>query len=285
MKNLLYISAKTSKLALLTALLAIPPGSAAAATTMAHWTFSQTQGPVVNEEAAIERDVKLRHSGWAGYSIDNGDDGEVNRDGERVTFNGQRDSIILIDDANHTDFNPGPESLIITMQFAVDQSALNNEALAPKETWNLIQKGRFNNSGGQWKMQIRKAPAGRLFLQCLINDDKPDTRREAAQIALQKPWVKESHTLLGRCVLNRPANELILELTNLTIGSSKSKVTTTTLSTDFGNVDPQAGDCGTPNAFGGNVSIGNKPLCPDQELDTDDAFRGVVFSAQIERSK
>ena len=52
---------------------------------------------------------------------------------------------------------------------------------------------------------------------------------------------------------------------------------------EFGTVAPEAGECGTSESYGGNVAIGNKPLCPDQELDTNDAFRGEVFNVRIER--
>lgn len=272
----------STKAALLTALFMLTNGNASSSVTVAHWTFSETNGPIVNTKPQADGKTPALHNGWVGYSTNIGDDNEVDRNGRRASFNGHRDSIILIDDENHSDFNPGDESLIVTVEFAVNQSALNDEALAPKETWNLIQKGRFNNSGGQWKMQIRKAPRGRLFLQCLINDNKPDTRREATQIPLKKTWITNSHILSGRCTLNRQANELKLELTDLTSGKSESPKTST-LPNDFGSIAPEAGECGTPESWGGNVSIGNKPLCPDQELDTDDAFQGEVFNARIER--
>lgn len=274
-----------AKLTTMTALLAVAftlATSYAAEATIAQWDFNQTEGPVANMQVKKSREAAVNHQGWVGYSSDTSDDSEVSRDGTRAAFNGQRNSIILIDDTNHTEFNPENKSLVITVRFKVDRSALSDEALAPKGTWNLIQKGRFNNKGGQWKMQIRKAPDGRLFLQCLINDDLPDTKREAAQTVLDKNWLKSGDTLNGRCTLNRQQNALNLELTNLTTGTAESPVTTT-LRANFGNVAPIAGECGSPNAFGGNIAIGNKPLCPNQQLDTDDAFRGEVLSAQIQR--
>ena len=271
----------TAKTALFVAAFSVATSYAAEA-TIAQWDFSQTEGPVANMQVKASNEAAVSHNGWVGYSPDTSDDSEVNRDGTRAAFNGQRNSIILIDDTNHAQFNPENESLVIAVEFKVDQSALSDQALAPKGTWNLIQKGRFNNKGGQWKMQIRKAPDGRLFLQCLINDDRPDTKREAAQTVLDKNWLKSGDTFNGRCTLNRQQNTLNLELNNLTTSTAETPVTTA-LRANFGNVAPIAGECGSPNAFGGSIAIGNKPLCPNQKLDTDDAFRGEVFGAQIMR--
>ncbi|MBX2878512.1 MAG: hypothetical protein KTR32_01210 [Granulosicoccus sp.] len=255
-------------------------------TTIAFWDFSEPAGPVINSvvnaEVNVSEATSARHGGWVGYSVDTSDDGEVERDGSRAAFNGERDSIVLIDGTDHTEFNPDDGSLVITLQFAVDRSALSEAALAPKGTWNLIQKGRYNNQGGQWKMQIRKAPAGRLFFQCLINDDNPDIKRAVAQTVLKKRWIEKGYVFTGRCTLNRQSNELSLELSNSTTGNTQSPVKTS-LHPDFGNVAPRAGECGSPNSFGANVAIGNKPLCPNQTLDTNDAFRGEVFSAHIKR--
>lgn len=282
MKILVSWFTLTTSATLLIALFLITQTHAAAKTTISRWTFNETEGPVVNTNTPADGDVSASHNGWVGYSANASDDNEVDRNGSRATFNGHRNSIILIDDVNHSDFNPGDGSLIINMEFLVNQSALNNEALAPKETWNLIQKGRFNNIGGQWKMQIRKGPKGRLFLQCLINDNKSSTKREAGQIRLQDTWILNNHVLFGRCTLNRLANELKLELTDLKSGKTVSSVPKA-ISSDFGSVVPEAGECGTSESYGGNVAIGNKPLCPNQALDTNDAFQGEVFSVVIER--
>ena len=217
-----------------------------------------------------------------GYSLDESDDGEVDRDGPWVRFNGQRDSIILIDADRHADFNPGGGSFAVTVQFVIDRAVLDTEALGPGETWNLLQKGRYNNAGGQWKLQIRKNRSERVFFQCLINDDRPDTPKAAAQIAVSRAWILDSDTLEGRCTLEREANRLSVELTDTTRGIDVPRVTRS-LPADFGAVSPRAGECGSPEAFGGNVAIGNKPMCPDQELDTDDAFRGEVHSVRLDR--
>lgn len=251
-------------------------------TVIAHWTFSESSGPVINAGPVVKGQSSVNHNGWVGYTASADDDTQVERNADQAIFNGNRNSIILIDDAHHTDLNPGDGSLIVTMEFQVNQSALDDKALAPKETWNLIQKGRFNNTGGQWKLQIRKGPQKRLFLQCLINDNKPGTKREAGQIHLEDRWVANKHTLLGRCTLNRQTNELKLELTDLKSGKTVASVANA-ISKDFGAVAPESGACGTPESFGGNVAIGNKPLCPDQELDTNDAFQGAVSSVLIER--
>ena len=145
-----------------------------------------------------------------------------------------------------------------------------------------MQKGRFNNSGGQWKIQVRKNHSGRVFLQCLVNDNKTDSKKESVQIRLKNAWISDENTLEGRCSLNREKNELSAELTNLTTGvSARSK--TAELNNNFGAVAPHAGECGSPESFGGNVTIGNKPLCPNQQLDTNDAFRGKVQSILIQR--
>lgn len=280
------------------ALLALVPcafaSTNALTNTVANWTFSQSAGPIVNTQVSDDQNDPAtnsatknsrnnpRNNGWTGYSPDSDDDNEVDRNGSHARFNGQRNSIVLIDDANHTDFNPGYDSLVVTAQFAINRSALNEEALGFNQTWNLVQKGRFNNAGGQWKLQIRKNHSGRIFLQCLVNDDKPDTRRVAAQIPLKKAWLNDEQTLEGSCTLNRKTNELSAELTNTTQNINVPAITKA-LTEDFGAVAPQAGMCGSPEAFGGNVAIGNKPLCPDQKLDTNDAFRGKVHSVLIQR--
>lgn len=255
-----------------------------ATTDVVYWSFSETTGPVINTQSPLNQSdsaADSTYNGWVGYSPDN-DDGEVDRDGSHARFNGQRNSIVFIANASHADLNPGNESFIVTAHFAVDQSVLSDEALGRNQTWNLVQKGRFNNLGGQWKLQIRKNHSGRIFLQCLFNDNQPDTPKESIQIPLNKTWIRGDHMLKGRCTLDRSANQLSVDLTNTTkdINVARKK---TELRNNFGSVVPQLGECGTPNAFGGNVTIGNKPLCPKQQLDTDDAFRGKVYSVRIQR--
>lgn len=258
------------------ALLFVLAPNAQANGTVAHWTFEQTKGSVVNTQSHNNQ-----NDGWIGYSPDNTDDNEVERNASMVAFNGARNSIILIDDANHTDFNPGLNALVISARFVVDRSVLDEDALGLNQTWNLVQKGRFNNVGGQWKMQIRKSHNGRLFLQCLVNDDKPETKSTKVQVVLKPKWINSDHIFEGRCELSRKDKELRVDLTNTTQGN-KTLRKTSEVPAEFGAVAPQAGECGTPQAFGGNVAIGNKPLCEDQELDTDDAFRGTVFSIKID---
>ena len=254
------------------------PVSNAAAETVAHWTFSQTSGSVINTSTTGSE----RNNGWIGYTSDNSDDTDVVRDGTGASFNGQRNSIILIDDSNHIDFNPGIDSFAISSQFIVDQSVLTEATLGLNQTWNLVQRGRFNNSGGQWKMQIRKSHSNKLFLQCLVNDDKPETKSAKVQIMLKPAWIKANHSFEGRCTLDREDQQISVELTNTT-QDKKAKHKAEALPSGFGSVAPRAGECSSPESFGGNVAIGNKPLCPDQELDTDDAFRGVVFSVSVHR--
>jgi len=274
----------TAKATLLAALSAFG-FTANASETIAYWTFSQTEGPVINEHISENKNhstAKQRHQGWIGYSSNNSDDDEVLRNGSHARFNGQRNSIVLIDDTEHLDFNPRNESFIISTHFSIDQSVLSSNALGPNQTWNLVQKGRFNNTGGQWKLQIRKNNNGRIFLQCLMNDDQRDTKKASVQIALKQHWILNEEPLKGRCELNRAESELRLELTTANL-TNRVLRKATTLRTDFGAVAPRIGQCGSPNAFGGNIAIGNKPLCPNQELDTDDAFRGKVFRLQIDR--
>lgn len=266
-------------------LFVIATSAHASNTTIAHWTFSQTDGPVVNDHRPsneVGDDAKDRHSGWVGYSIDDIDNDEVDRTGSYARFNGRRNSIVLISDTNHTDFNPGNESLILSVGFAVDKSALSDNALAPKGTWNLVQKGRFNNSGGQWKLQIRKGPKGRLFFQCLINDNNSETRRAAAQVVVEKSWIQNDHNLKGGCFLDRQGNELKVDLLSASAPDSLLSASKQ-LPANFGDVTPRAGQCGTTDAFGGNIAIGNKPLCQNQKLDTNDAFRGAVYSLIVQR--
>jgi len=274
----------TAKAALLAAISAFGL-TANASEKIAYWTFSETEGPVFNAQISENENhatAEQRHQGWIGYSPNISDDGEVLRNGSYARFNGQRNSIVLIDDTEHLDFNPGEQSFIISAHFSIDQSVLSSEALGPNQTWNLVQKGRFNNTGGQWKLQIRKNNNGRLFLQCLMNDDIQDTKKTSVQIALKQHWILREEPLKGRCELNRAESELRLELTTEN-QTNRVLRKATTLRTSFGAVAPQVGQCGSPNAFGGNIAIGNKPLCPDQKLDTDDAFRGKVYSLQIDR--
>ena len=271
--------------ALLAVLCTLSPGVGAASGTIAHWTFEQATGPIVDTRTPDDRDDATGprgSDGQVGYSPDEGDDGEVDRDGSRAAFNGQRDSIILIDGARHTDFNPGAGSLAVTVQFVIDRSVLDIEALGPNETWNLVQKGRFNNAGGQWKLQIRKNRSERVFFQCLVNDEEPDTPRAAAQIAMSHAWILDGDTIEGRCTLDRENDALRVELTDTTRGIDVLQVTKS-LPAGFGAVAPRAGRCGSPESFGENVAIGNKPICPDQELDTDDAFRGEVHGVRLDR--
>jgi len=225
-----------AKAALLAAFFYTTQSHADTRTVIAHWTFSESSGPVINAGPVVEGQSSVNHNGWVGYTASADDDTEVERNTDQAIFNGNRNSIILIDDAHHTDLNPGDGSLITTME----------------------------------------------FLQCLINDNKPGTKREAGQIHLEDRWVANKHTLLGRCTLNRQTNELKLELTDLKSGKTVASVANA-ISKNFGAVAPESGACGTPESFGGNVAIGNKPLCPDQELDTNDAFQGAVSSVLIER--
>jgi len=271
--------------ALLFALGTLVPQVGAASDTVAFWTFNQTWGPVIDDRARytwMDPIEYRRSSGRVGYSSDVADDAEVDRDGSRATFNGQRDSIVLIDDDHHEDFNPGAKSLTVFARFVIDRSVMTTEALGPNQTWNLMQKGRYNNAGGQWKLQIRKDHAGRVFFQCLVNDDRPDTPKAAVQTALGHAWILNDHVLAARCTLDRRTDELSIDLTDTTWDVTPPRVATA-LPVGFGAVAPRAGECGTPEAFGGNVVIGNKPMCPNQQLDTDDAFRGTVHSIRLDR--
>lgn len=282
MKRLFAQALSAKALALL---FVLAPLAEASTDSVVYWTFSQTSGPVLNTQPShgqSNSSMHQNHSGWIGYSRANSDDGEVVRDGTLAKFNGQRNSIVFVDDANHTDLNPGDGSFIVTTRFAVDQSVLEDDALGLNQTWNLVQKGRYNNSGGQWKLQIRKNHAGRIFLQCLFNDNNADAEKETTQVRLKKTWIEADHILEGQCTLDRLANRLSVDLTNTTL-NIPLKPKTAELRNSFATVAPQAGECGSPNAFGGNVTIGNKPLCPKQKLDTDDAFRGKVYSVRIQR--
>jgi|GEM_PF-2215272 len=262
-----------------------PAGADPLPDVVSRWNFGQSEGPVLNmahRDGAARSSEPGRNDGSVGYSRDRADDAAVNRDGRRAVFTGARDSIVFIDDTTHSDFNPGSGSLRAHARFTVDRSALSDEALGPNQTWNLVQKGRFNNAGGQWKLQVRKNFSGRIFFQCLVNDDNPGTRRQFTEVAIETAWILDDRVLEGRCTLDRQAAELRAELTDASSGTAVPH-TVTALPAAFGDVAPRAGACGTPDAFGGNVTIGNKPLCPNQAFDTDDAFRGAVHEVRIER--
>jgi len=98
----------------------------------AHWRFNQVSGPIIDSyvpKHGEDLTSPRRNDGWIGYSKGVADDSAVVRTGSSLEFSGERNSIVFIDDAFHTDFNPGKGSLKINARFKLDPSVLSAAAL------------------------------------------------------------------------------------------------------------------------------------------------------------
>ena len=286
MKTLSLSAGPVAGSALALCLLSTAVTPAAADTNLeAHWRFNQVSGPIIDSyvpKHGEDLTSPRRNDGWIGYSKGVADDSAVVRTGSSLEFSGERSSIVFIDDAFHTDFNPGKGSLKINARFKLDPSVLSAAALGATETWNVAQKGRFFNTRGQWKMQILKARNNAIYLHCLVNDDRADTPAQSARVKIASSWISAGRILTANCTLDRNAHELRVDIQNKSSGIMPRSVTSV-LTPNFGAVAPRAGACGTRDAFGGHVTIGNKPLCPGDQYDTDDAFRGKIYKVRIYR--
>lgn len=277
--------------------------------TEGFWKFNEVDGPILDayDRSGTNDCTSYRANNgfvgsWSGF--DDTADVLDRHGGGRVQFDGlSPNHIVMIGPDHHEDFNADRSSLLWRVKAKLEPDALSNGKMESVDTWNLMQKGRFNQFG-MWKMQIMpfkesywegsnlafiqtsnwpdQATTNDPILHCQVQDENNVVVNAYSRVRLEPGVLYRL-----RCVLDRTNGELKAIVSE---NQSKDrieeeappyKVYETPLPEGLGLVSPglfanfacsvySADKDWPPVGFGGHnlndfVAIGNKPECPGWE--------------------
>ncbi len=246
--------------------------------TTAVWEYEE---PLASIKIIDAQDMANGYIGFLPTAID---DADVQRQNGVLTFNGNDNSLLIAPVTNSDQANPDGEIFRWIVEFSVPQSSIDLLLSQTSPSWNLMQRGFFNNSGGQWKTQL--ITSGNVVkAECIV--------RDGARYNGQGPYLfisaKSSnavaigantvHTAI--CEYDDANNELAIIVDGL-----RHSVSTLNENqfpgASFGNVNPVGSTtCTGSNPLGGSITMGNKPAC--NTIDDNDRFVGDLYRAEIQK--
>jgi len=262
------------------------------------WRFNNASGPVIDNIGIT--------NGVVGY-VDQNYEGTAVRQRGRIVFEGKPNSIVLIDDDTIGQFDATKGTTYFRYKARLKlprnlTTTLNDDGdliFPSRATWNVVQKGRSGNPGGQWKMQIIERN-GQAYLQCVIQDG---VNGQIDATAWGQPF-EFNKIHYATCVVDRRKNLLKAIIENEEDNGKPFRNNPTATATNangvviaderrrgvmpagFGDIAPMSGACGASNPYGQTVSIGNKPVCPGSDfdkLDSSDQFVGKIYQIKVEK--
>lgn len=230
--------------------------------TQAQWNFSQTTGPIIDSVGNFDGEIGVGNHA-----------GDMERRGGAARFSGRDGSIVVVPvDAASSSFNPAGAEMQWSAEFMLSPASITRLQDQTNPSWNLMQRGFANNTGGQWKTQIITRN-NQAFVQCIVRDAAGNVISSRSLTPIDG-WVRHRVT----CEFNDVTNEL-----TTTFDGATETVATADAGVTFGDVNPQGSTtCFTgANSLGDAVTIGNKPGCGT--LDPTDRFIGSVFDAEVRK--
>ena len=182
---------------------------------------------------------------------------------------------------NDSGLNPGNRDFRVRMKFKFDKD------IGPQSSWNLVQKGRYGNRGGQWKLELSRNAGNSVSFRCSFQRPRESDGSAGEQFAVK---VLDRGTSLQKgklyelsCRLNRSSSrvQIVAGVRNVEQNRWTWGVKNTEISQSaFGSIAPYGG-C----YLGSRVNIGGKSYCanenPGSDDLADDMFRGFISYVKV----
>jgi len=216
------------------------------------------------------------------------------------TFGGDDDDVVVMDVDGAAGLAPDNKKMAWRVRFRLTESDLQTleDAGAGELSWNIMQRGLADDSGGQWKMSIVSQADDSVRVQCVTQTAPGASNRLQVDSAFDistmsivngmTPWITATcfSDDSGQSQGNGVTGDGIQVVVN---GVTSAEV----VGTNTGTIDPAAtGTCNGnnspfslsttlfPDGIGGVVTVGNKPACWNPN-DADDRFQGDVDYAEV----
>jgi|GEM_PF-4931597 len=190
-----------------------------------------------------------------------------------------KNSRVVID--NQSGMSPG------TKDFLVRARIRFTSELPYQASWNFAQRGRADNIGGQWKLELarsKQSSGGKVSFRCLFRRPGAPSEPLTVQVLDRGSSLQKNMTYDVSCRLNRSSTNASVTAgvnntaTNRWTWASKSSGIRNVI---FGSINPRGNSC----ALGNVTTIGGKAYCanenPDQSELREDMYKGYLLWMKV----